>query len=324
MSIWTALALVTLCAILWDVGIVLQKLAVDELPRIRFDRSLPATVASLLRSRRWLAGLAASALGWGLFAFALVFIPVSVARAIQGSGFVVLAVFSLVFLRHRLSAGEWIGVALAAAGIAALGISETPAESLPAELSAARLLPALAACILVCFLAYFLPGALKVRLPWAVSFSVMAGILLGLGDVATKILIEILQRGESGFEAAGAGAGLIASYVAGFLVLSRSYQHGRAILVTAVSDLCSRLVAICVGIGALGETLARDPLLRALAVAGYAGIMAGAALLARFSGEEMAAGLARTRAAARSGVSQVLGQSEEAEAATPPEIDTDP
>jgi hypothetical protein len=152
----------------------------------------------------------------------------------------------------------------------------------------------------------------------------MAGILLGLGDVATKILIEILQRGESGFEAAGAGAGLIASYVAGFLVLSRSYQHGRAILVTAVSDLCSRLVAICVGIGALGETLARDPLLRALAVAGYAGIMAGAALLARFSGEEMAAGLARTRAAARSGVSQVLGQSEEAEAATPPEIDTDP
>ena len=205
MSIWTALVLVTLCAILWDIGIVLQKLAVDELPRIRFGRSLPAALASLLRSGPWLAGLAASALGWGLFAFALVFIPVSIARAIQGSGFVVLAAFSLVFLRHRLSAREWIGVALVAAGILALGISENPAPGARQALPSALLGPEIAACLLVCALAYILPSALKVRLPWAVSFSIMAGILLGLGDVSTKILIELLQRGGSG--SAGAGRG---------------------------------------------------------------------------------------------------------------------
>lgn len=322
MSIWTALVLVTLCAILWDIGIVLQKLAVDELPRIRFGRSLPAALASLLRSGPWLAGLAASALGWGLFAFALVFIPVSIARAIQGSGFVVLAAFSLVFLRHRLSAREWIGVALVAAGILALGISENPAPGARQALPSALLGPEIAACLLVCALAYILPSALKVRLPWAVSFSIMAGILLGLGDVSTKILIELLQRGGSGF--AGAGAGLIAAYVAGFLILSRSYQHGRAILVTAVSDLSSRLVAICVGIGALGEAPAEDPFLRALAVAGFAGIIAGAALLARFSGEEIADGFARTRASSRSGGPQVLGQPKEAEGAPAPEIDADP
>jgi hypothetical protein len=65
----------------------------------------------------------------------------------------------------------------------------------------------------------------------------------------------------------------------------------------AVSDLCARLVAIVVGITALGEALSGDPTLRTLAVAGYAGILLGAVLLARFTGEELAAGLAKSRAA---------------------------
>jgi drug/metabolite transporter (DMT)-like permease len=323
MSILAALILITLCAILWDVGIVLQKLAVDKLPRIRFDRGLPAALLSLLRSARWLAGLAASALGWGLFAFALVFTPVSVARAIQGSGFVVLAIFSLLFLRHRLSGREWIGVALVAAGIAALGISENSSESLQVEFSLLRLMPALAACILVCSAAYIIPGILRIGLPWAVAFSIIAGILLGLGDVATKVLIELAQRHGSGLAAVGVGGGLVVFYVSGFLVLSRSYQHGRAILVTAVSDLCSRLVAISIGIGVLGEALAKDPLMRALAVAGYAGIIVGTVLLSRFSGEEIADGLVKTKVASPSGKSQILGKPEEGESGSRSEVDAE-
>ena len=30
MSIWIAIVLISLCALLWDIGIVLQKLAVDR------------------------------------------------------------------------------------------------------------------------------------------------------------------------------------------------------------------------------------------------------------------------------------------------------
>jgi uncharacterized membrane protein len=293
MPIWTALILITLCALLWDVGIVLQKLAVDRIPPLRLGRGSAEALLSLLKSGRWMAGFAASALGWGLFAFALSFTPVSVARTIQGSGFVILAVFSLLFLRHRLSAREWIGVVLVTSGIMALGIAESSSRTVEDAVSFGRLLPALAACLLACAAACAVPGLLRIGLPWVVVYSIISGILLGLGDVATKVLLIALQGAGSAVEVVAAGAGLVIFYVSGFLVLSRAYQHGRAILVTAVSDLCSRLVAILLGIAALGETLAADPRLRVLAVLGYAGIIVGAVFLSRFSGEDIADGLAK-------------------------------
>jgi len=323
MSIWVAFILVTFCALLWDVGIVLQKQAVDRAPRIRFGRSTPASVLTLLKSGRWLTGLAASAIGWGLFVAALAFTPVSVARTIQGSGFVILAVFSLIFLRHRLSAREWMGVVLVTAGIVVLGIANSSSGRVQGELSLGRLIPAIGACLLVCAAAFAVPGLLRIRLPWVIAFSIMAGTLLGLGDVVTKVLLEVLQRRGFGFPAVTAGAGLIVFYVSGFLLLSRAYQHGRAILVTAVSDLSARLVAIFIGIAALGEALAEDPRLRVLAVLGYAGILLGAVLLARFTGEELAVGLAESRASRPRGGSQTLDHSQEGERAAPAKIDAD-
>ncbi len=137
-----------------------------------------------------MAGLAASAFGWGLFVFALAFTPVSVARAIQGSGFVILAVFSLLFLRHRLTCREWIGVVLVTSGIVALGIADSSSGGVQGEVSYGRLVPAIAACLLVCAAASALPGLLRIGLPWVIAFSIMAGILLGLGDVSTKVLLR--------------------------------------------------------------------------------------------------------------------------------------
>jgi len=314
MSIWFALLILSLCAVLWDVGIVLQKLAVDQVPRINLGRSLPQAVGRLLASGRWMAGLGASAAGWGLFAFALSFTPVSIARAIQGSGFVILAVFSVLFLRHRLSALEWCGVALVTAGIAALGIAESSPAAAPVPLTIGGIALAVGICLLLCTAAYAIPAVLRLRVPWVIVFSIVAGILLGLGDVATKVLIELLQRQGFGLEAVAAGAGLIVVYISGFLTLSRSYQHGRAILVTAVSDLCSRLVAIFVGIMALGEALSADPRLRTLAILGYAGIISGAVLLSRFGGGEIASALSGNRA------SQAPAQADKSEDAHPAEV----
>jgi uncharacterized membrane protein len=232
---------------------------------------------------------------------------------------VILAAFSLLFLRHRLRAWEWIGVLLVSLGIAALGIASGSSTGVPAEVSFGRLVPALAVCFVVCAAAFAVPGLARLRLSWVIAFSIIAGTLLGLGDVATRVLLLVLQRHGFALPAAAAAGCLVLFYLAGFLVLSRAYQHGRAILVTAVSDLCSRLVAIFVGIAALGEALAAEARLRVLAVLGYAGIILGAVLLARFSGEGMADRLVprvRTR-----GVSEALDQPPESEHSTPSKID---
>ncbi len=293
MAVVLSVVLITLCALLWDVGIVLQKLAVSDMPPITVGRGLARSLGAVLRSKRWMGGLAASAAGWGLFAAALTFTPISVARSIQGSGFVVLAFFSLLFLGHRLSVREWLGVLLVTAGIVALGIGEA-AGATADRIAAARLLPSLLACLAVCAAVYTLRALLRIPLPWVVVFSIVAGLLLGVGDVATKLLLDEIQARAAMGWIAGAGLALILFYLSGFLILSRAYQHGRAIVVTAVSDLCSRLVAIFLGMAALGEALpaGREP--RELEVLGYAAIFAGVVLLSRFSGEELAARISRS------------------------------
>ncbi len=85
---------------------------------------------------------------------------------------------------------------------------------------------------------------------------------------------------------------MVCFYLTGFFILSRGYQHGRAILVTGVSDFCARLVTIFLGIFAMGEAFPKEALYRDLRLAGLVAILAGAVLLARFSGEQMADELA--------------------------------
>ncbi|HUJ75449.1 MAG TPA: EamA family transporter [bacterium] len=318
MSIWVALLLISLCAVLWDAGIILQKLAVDTLPSIRMDRGLGQSVRRLLTSGRWMAGLAASAVGWGLFAWALAFTPISVARSIQGFGFVILAVFSMVFLRQKLGAADWAGIVMVTAGVAALGLAErTPGEA-AASISVWGLLPGVIACLL---LALGVRGAAALRrdhAPGVVVFSISAGLLLGVGDVLTKVAIVQVQASAWGVLAVAA-AGLVAFYISGFLVLSRAYQHGRPITVTAVSDLCARLVAISLGVAALGEVPAAQPLARVLTVAGFASILTGAFLLSKFGGAELAAALSGQAAAG----SQHPGKPQEREHAVTAKVDPD-
>src|SRR5512139_1816509 len=116
MSIWICIGMIAACAVCWDVGVVWQKQAADHLPRLQVGHQLLATLRAFLTSRKWIGGLVLSAAGWGLFAFALSFTPVSLARSIQGSGFVLLAVFSILFLDHRLSVLEWTGVLVVTLG----------------------------------------------------------------------------------------------------------------------------------------------------------------------------------------------------------------
>jgi drug/metabolite transporter (DMT)-like permease len=71
--------------ILWYVGAVLQKRAVQILPPGR------PRVADLAHSAGWMAGLAVTGIGWGLYMLGLERVPVSVARAITAGGSAVLS-----------------------------------------------------------------------------------------------------------------------------------------------------------------------------------------------------------------------------------------
>jgi len=267
--------------------VVWQKQAADTLPKIEMGRKLFKIIKAFVFSRKWIGGLIISGLGWGLFAFALNYTPVSLARSIQGSGFVILAFFSIFFLHHRLKAWEWMGVIIVTAGIIALGLSEPIENQTASVMIPSLLVPAVGVAIAICFVIYAARSIFGFGFNWLIVFSISAGVLLGLGDILTKaIMVSINEKAyisALGFIAPF----MILFYLVGFFVLSRGYQQGRAILVTAVSDLCARLVTIFLGVFAMREVFPEELLYRDLRLGGLAAILLGTILLARFSGEQL-------------------------------------
>lgn len=297
MNTWVSILLITLCAVCWDIGVVLQKKAADALPPITFSRDLIRVLGAFLSNRQWMGGLIVSGAGWGLFALALTGTPVSIARSIQGSGFVILAIFSVFFLEHPLKVREWLGVAVVTAGIVAVGLSEHGANPSASVIEPFRLVLGVGFGFGICLLVYGVRRMFGFGFDWVVVFSVIAGIFLGTGDVLTKgIIIELKENSYVGAFCV-IGPALVLFYLAGQFLLSRAYQHGRAILVTAVSDFCARLVTIGIGVFAMGEFFSTEPLYRSLRIAGLSAILLGSLELSRFSGEQLAAGLVKESAA---------------------------
>ena len=287
MSIWICILLITICAVCWDVGVVWQKQAADTLPKMEVSRKLFQTIKAFVFSRKWMGGLVISGVGWGLFVFALNYTPVSLARSIQGSGFVILAFFSIFFLHHRLKVWEWLGVIIVTAGIIALGFSESSGNQTASVMIPSRLIPAVAIVIAVCFVIYAARSKFRFGFNWLVVFSIIAGTLMGLGDVLTKSFIDSISEKASIIALGLIPPFLILFYLVGFLILSRGYQQGRAIVVTAVSDFCSRLVTIFVGVFAMSEVFPKELLYRDLRFGGLAAILLGTILLARFTSEQL-------------------------------------
>ncbi len=288
MSLWLSIGLISLCAVCWDIGVVLQKRAADVLPPLRVGTGLWSSIKAVATSGPWVLGLVMSAAGWGLFAWALDSTPVSLARAIQGSGLVILALFSRLFLNHRLRVAEWLAVAGVTLGIVALGLSEPVDQPTKTQLVPFPFAVGLLISLLITAGLMLKASQLGLALGLAPVFSAAAGLLLGLGDVLTKAVLVSLEAGQRVLTFAVLGPLLVAVYIGGLLLLSRSYQHGRAIVVTAVSDTAARLVAIFLGVMALGEQVPADVRHGTLRVLGLLFVLSGTVFLSRFSGEELA------------------------------------
>lgn len=285
MGIWLSVALVTLCAICWDVGVVLQKRASDEAPTLELKRGLWASVKALLISPYWLGGFAFSAIGWLFFSYALTFTPISLARALQGTGLVLLALFSIVFLKHRPTPREWMGVAIVTAGVLAVGLSEGGTETTHSTLRPVGLATTSLGLLGLGAVAYQVRARLGRGLSWLVVFSMLSGMLAGLGDVFTKGLVMELDHGTLMGALARFVPFLVAVYLPGILFLSAAYQHGSAIVVVGISDFTARVTTIAAGVVGMGESFPSQSPYFELRLVGLAVVLWGTVLLARFSGD---------------------------------------
>jgi drug/metabolite transporter (DMT)-like permease len=324
LSIWIAILLITLASTGWNIGVIMQKRAADRLPFITMRHGGASTMLRFLRSPLWMGGLVVTGLGWGAYVYALNSTPVSLARAITGSGYVLLALLAIIFLKYRLTLVEWLAVITVTIGVILIGRSEQNGAVEPAHLDNVKLTLGVVATTTVCLLFFLLS---RHRIPLAadrppltaypsgtstsstpstsstlhsaipphtssflrkpvVTFSVVSGVLSAAGDLLTKALLIAVHSGQYLAAFLIHAPLIIVFYLTGFFALSRAYQHGSAVTAVIISDFAVRVGSACLGLYVLGEVFPAAPTLRVFRILGFLVVLTGSTLLGRFSGEE--------------------------------------
>ena len=121
---YAGIALALLATTAYNVGLILEKRALGEMPTLEIRRVM-RVVASLLTSRPWLAGFALMLTGLACQTIVLTFEPVSVVQPVLASGVVLVLVLSRLVLRERLRGNEAWCVAAIAVAVVLLALSAT-------------------------------------------------------------------------------------------------------------------------------------------------------------------------------------------------------
>jgi uncharacterized membrane protein len=270
------LALALASATTLDVAFLMQQHAVNRMPTLRL-RTPIRSARSLGGARLWLSGFVLGLGGWALYFGALTSAPLSLVQTVAAGGIGLLVVIAAVWQRAVPTVRERIGAAIATAGLAALAISIPGSHASSGPSAGASL-------SLVLFSAGFVVAAtLLVRRPWAGSIGLAAGVFYGLGDVWTKVLLNVLpvHPGALDLIVEPALYATLAAHGAGFLTLQRAFQRGGPVASVAPMTTVTNLLPMIAGPLVLGEALPTSASLLALRLAAFAGAAVGASLLAQ-------------------------------------------
>jgi hypothetical protein len=264
LSVQLGLILAVGTALASIVGFLYKHRGAVESPAVDWRRPLWSSVV-LFRSRWYTLGVLIAMGGWGLHVAALSLAPISLVQATIAGGLVMLTVIADRFFAHRVSRREWIGVALAAAGLAFLAATlDGDADSAHSSYDAATL---------AIFVAVVGGAGLGVA---AIGRDApRSGVLFGasikalsdhLGGSAASILFSPL-----------AGVILVASLI-GLLVSARSLQIGPAVSVIAVTSVAANALTIAAGPIVFSEPLPDETLGLVVRVLAFALVIFAAAL----------------------------------------------
>jgi drug/metabolite transporter (DMT)-like permease len=275
---YAGIALALLATTAYNVGLILEKRALGQIPTLDIRRVLHVVV-SLLTSRAWLAGFALMLIGLACQTIVLTFEPVSVVQPVLASGVVLVLVLSRLVLRERLRGGETWCVAAIAVAVVLLALSASGTkESHYADPGwmAAVMIPSIVIGLLVA------AGSLRARTRGqgatvsAVWAGAGTGLLYGVAALAIKALSGVLVQHQS---AVGLVTGVLSSpylYVLGgclavaMLLFQGALQAGRASIVVPVSSVTGSTYFIIAGTWLFHEHLPASPGKLVLRLAGIA------------------------------------------------------
>src|SRR6476620_11689499 len=140
-SVQLGLALALATAFSSVVGFLYKHRGAVESPAVELRRPVRTSLA-LFRSRWYVVGIVIATASWGLHVGALALAPISLVQSVIAGGLVLLTVTADRLFAHDVTRREWVGVALAAAGLAFLAATiGDGAHSAHADYETSRLVP---------------------------------------------------------------------------------------------------------------------------------------------------------------------------------------
>jgi drug/metabolite transporter (DMT)-like permease len=270
------LVLALCCSVVGIVGFLLKQRGAAGAPPVEWRHPVRST-GRLFANRVFVAGILVATLGWVFHVGALALAPISLVQATIAGGLVLLTPIADRIFGHRATRREWIGVGVAAAGLALLALTvEGGIDEAYSDYATPTLLlyvGGLTAAAVACCLGVLSDGPRA-----GVVLGVSGGLLWGGSDVAIKAATPTL--GSDGLLVLLTPlAALIAILsLVGLVVSARSLQLGPAVSVIALTSVAANVSTIVAGPVVFGEPLPDDPAALVLRVAAFALIVGGSAL----------------------------------------------
>jgi hypothetical protein len=276
LSVQIGLLLALATAFASVVGFLYKHRGAVESPRVEMRRPVRTSLA-LFRSRWYVLGIVIAMAGWGFHVGALALAPISLVQATIAGGLVLLTVTADRLFAHEVTRREWIGVAMAALGLAFLAATLDGAGSdAHSDYEASRLVGYL---VCVALFAGAVAAAAMGSPREGVLLGASAGLFWATSDTAIKALSD--ELGEASWIAIltdPLAAVIALASFAGLVMSARSLQVGKAVPVIAVTSVAANALTIAAGPIVFAEPLPDEPLGVVLRLLAFGLVIIAAAL----------------------------------------------
>ena len=258
------------------VGFLYKHRGAVERPDVEWRRPVWSSLM-LFRSRSYTAGVLIAMAGWGFHVGALALAPISLVQATIAGGLVMLTAVADRFFGHEVSRREWIGVGLAAAGLAFLAATlDGGAEEAHSDYETATLVVFVTAAIAAGVIVAVTGGTTR-RAGGLLGAS--AGLLWAASDATIKALSDELgSSGVAEILLSPMALTILTLSLAGMLVSARSLQLGPAVPVIAVTSVAANATTIAAGPIVFSEPLPDDELALTVRMLAFVLVIVAAAL----------------------------------------------
>ena len=249
--------------------------AVDS-PEVEWKRPIRTSLA-LFRNPWYSLGIVVATVGWGFHVGALALAPISLVQSVIAGGLVLLTVTADRLFAHRVTRREWIGVGLAAIGLAFLAATlEGGAGEAHSGYENGRLVIFIAA-VTVAAIAVAWFGYRSARA--GVALGASAGLFWAASDTAIKASSDALGDESFFLILFSPLALLILIYsMVGLTVSAKSLQIGKAVPVIALTSVAANALTIAAGPIVFGEPMPDSPLGFSVRILAFALVIFAAAL----------------------------------------------